>query len=314
MPNLWAHIQFGRELLTELRQDEALRKPEWKVAFQLGCQGPDFLFYHHYLPWQSSTALNQLGTLQHNVRCGLFLLSLFEESRDREFTDPAVAYTLGFLLHHVLDRHLHPFVFSLSGFRKWHHQRFETTMDSAIMHLRAGIHTGRVPVAPEIDTGDGLPGGLSGAFARISAAHYPALADRVTPALLDEAVRSMVSAQRLFFDPTGIKGRLTFGQIAPFSPPKRQPDWDVLNVARAPWIDPCDRTIVHRESALELWDRALADGREVMAAAIAWLAEPDASKASSLRATFAGLLGDVSYETGRTCGTAWITFAESIVP
>jgi hypothetical protein len=314
VPNIWAHIQFGRELLSDVGRDDALLDTAWKAAFQLGCQGPDFLFYHHYLPWQSSTQLNHLGTLLHNVRCGPFLMSLFEEVRSRPFTDPAVAYTLGFLLHHVLDRHLHPFVFSLSGFRKWHHQRFETAMDSAVMHLRAGIHTGRVPVAPEIDTGSGLPGDFSSTFVRISALHYPALAADITPELLDEAVRSMVSAQRLFYDPSGIKGRLTFGQLAPFSPPKRQPVWDVLNEAHSPWIDPCDRTIVHRESAMELWDRAMADGRAVTGSVLAWHAEPDAVAAAGLRATFAGLLGDVSYETGRPCGTAWITFAESIVP
>ena len=314
MPNIWAHIQFGRETLAALGREEALGAPAWKTAFQLGCQGPDFLFYHRYLPWQASTPLNRLGTLQHNVRCGPFLLSLFEEARHRRPNDPAVGYVLGFLLHHVLDRHLHPFVFSLSGFRKWHHQRFETAMDSAVMRLRAGIDTGRVPVAPEIDAGSGLPGGFGEAFARVSALHYPALAAEVTPGLLDEAVRSMIGAQRLFFDPTGWKGRLTFGQLAPFSPPRRAPSWDVLNERRAPWIDPCDRTVVYRDGAMELWDRALADGQATMSAALDWLAAPDAEAAAKHRAAFASLLGDVSYETGRPCGEAWITYAESIVP
>lgn len=314
MPNLWAHIQFGREMLAELSRSESMQVPAWKAAFQLGCQGPDFLFYHRFLPWQSSTALNRLGTLQHNVRCGPFLLAMFEEIRGKALTDPTVAYTLGFLLHHVLDRHLHPFVFSLSGFRQWHHQRFETAMDSAVLHLRAGIHTGRTPAAPEIDTGGRLPGGFSEAFARICAKFYPALATEITPALLDEAVRHMVSAQRLFYDPTGLKAKLLFGQIAPFSPPRRLPEWDVLNESRKPWIDPCDRTVVHRESALELWDRALEDGRALMTAAYAWLDEPNEAAAPQLHSAFAELLGDVSYETGRACGTAWITYAESIVP
>lgn len=314
MPNIWAHIQFGREMATASGREEALGDKPWRTAFQLGCQGPDFLFYHHYLPWHPSTPLNRLGTLQHNARCGPFLLSLFEEVRGRPFADPTVAYVLGFLLHHVLDRHLHPFVFSLSGFRKWHHQRFETAMDAAVMRLRAGIDTGRVPVAPEIDVGPGLPGGFAEAFARVSALHYPALAGDVTPALLDEAVRSMIGAQRLFFDPSGWKGRLTFGQLAPFSPPRRAPDWDVLNELESPWIDPCDRTVVHRDGAMALWDRALADGRETLGAALAWLAEPEAEAACRRKDAFADLLGDVSYETGRPCGEAWITFAESIVP
>src|SRR5690606_26339512 len=40
----------------------------------------------------------------------------------------------------------------------------------------------------------------------------------------------------------------------------------------APWIDPCDRTVVHRESSNELWEAALADARTTAGAALAWLA------------------------------------------
>lgn len=141
MPNIWAHILFGKEVLSAIRVDQYMEGRQWKTAFQLGCQGPDFLFYDHFLPWQPSTPLNKLGTLIHNVRCGPFLLSLFNAIRSRPMEDPAAAYTIGFLLHHVLDRHLHPFVFSRSGFKKWHHQRFETAMDSVILMKRAGVHT-----------------------------------------------------------------------------------------------------------------------------------------------------------------------------
>jgi hypothetical protein len=291
---------------------------EWKTAFQLGCQGPDFLFYDHYLPWQKSTALNQLGNLMHSVRCGPFLLSLFEETRDRSLDDPASAYALGFLLHHALDRNLHPFVFSRSGFRKWHHQRYETAMDSQLLLRRDGLHTGFTPVAPEIDTQGRLPGGLASGFLRIVAVHYPALAQNITADQLDGAVAQFQSAQRLFYDPSGWKGRLTFGQLAPFSPPRRTPEWDVLNEARQTWIDPSDRTVVHQASALELWDFALEDGRNLAAAVLAWkraIANNDgAQDEARLKSRFGELLGDVSYETGLPCGTASIGFAESVVP
>lgn len=377
MPNIWAHIQFGREVLLEQQESIGfhLQAPDgaWKRAFQLGCQGPDFLFYHRFLPWQAKTALNRLGSQMHSVRCGPFLLSLLDAVSAKPFSDPAFGFAYGFLLHHVLDRNLHPFVFSRSGFRKWHHQRFETAMDAVVMQRRAGIDTGRTPVAPEIDTDGRVPGGFTADFYRIVREHYPVLAAQISPGQLDEAVRDMVRAQRLFFDPSGWKGKLLAEQIAPFSPPRRLPDWDVLNDAHAPWIDPCDRTVVHRESSDELWEAALADARTTAGAALAWLAaagevaddsgrtdastaadsplkdaetgvltstssfasrgqasdsgarEQDAAavpattlhrreNAARLRAAFADALGDVSYETGRTCGTAWITYADSVVP
>ncbi|TJY39758.1 hypothetical protein E5161_17580 [Cohnella pontilimi] len=314
MPNIWAHIQYGRELLAELGLAGMAESREWNAAFQLGCQGPDFLFYDHFLPWQPATPLNDLGSQMHSVRCGPFLLSLLGRVRGRALTEPAVAFSFGFLLHHLLDRHLHPFVFSRSGFRKWHHQRFETAMDAVVMHRRAGLHTGSVPVASEIDTGGRMPGGFAAEFLDTARLHYPVLAARITPDQLDQAVAQMVSAQKLFFDPTGWKGRLLFRQLEPFSPPRRLPDWDVLNDAHRTWVNPCDRTIYHTESADDLWEAALRDGRATAGAAVTWLTAGPGDDASALQAAFAGLLGDISYETGRPCGSAWITYADSVIP
>jgi len=317
VPNIWAHILFGREVLRSIEASERLELQEWKTAFQLGCQGPDFLFYDHYLPWQTSTSLNKLGTMMHSSNCGPFLISMFEEVGKRPLQDPASAYAVGFLLHHILDRHLHPFVFSRSGFKKWHHQRFETAMDSVILMRRAGIHTGQTPVVPEIDTGGKLPGGFAPEFLRIVSRHYPVLGDLISAERLDQAVAQMIQAQKLFFDPTGWKFRLAFGELAPFSPPRRTPDWDVLNDSRAEWIDPTDRTVVRRESAMELWDRALEDGRATTSAGIGWLiasANGEREEAARLKSRFSGLLGNVSYETGLPCGSASIVYADSVVP
>ena len=362
MPNIWAHIQFGREVIQEQLSDAAgplanaglgrlITDGSWKRAFQFGCQGPDFLFYHRFLPWQAKTALNRLGSQMHSVRCGPFLLSLLQAVSARPFSDPAFGFAYGFLLHHILDRNLHPFVFSRSGFRKWHHQRFETAMDAVVMQRRAGILTGSTPVAPEIDTNGRIPGELTEVFHRLVCEHYPAFAAQITPDQLDEAVAEMTRAQRLFFDPRGWKGKLLFGQIAPFSPPRRMPVWDVLNDKHAPWVDPSDRTVSYTMSSDDLWEAARGDARTTAGAALAWLsaerdsasfvltaseergedapftltapgersgdahpAAPKREDAARLRAAFADALGNVSYETGRTCGTAWITYADSVVP
>lgn len=312
MPNIWAHIQFGREIAEGLGFASRLSDPKWRTAFQFGCQGPDFLFYHRFLPWQKSTAANRLGTLLHNEECGPFLLDLFALTRGREAASEAWAFAAGFLLHHILDRHLHPFVFSLSGFRKWNHQRFETAMDYEVMRRRAGLDTSAVPVAPEIDTGGRLPGLGAEAFRGLVVRHYPGIAPDVSPAMLDEAVRDMIAAQKLFFDPRGWKAKLLFGQIEPFSPPRRPPAYDVLNLSGRDWVDPVERTVRRRENALELWDRALADGFATVSAGIAWL-EASETEAASRRTAFAERLGNVSYETGRACGEGWITYAEPIL-
>ncbi|MEK0316953.1 zinc dependent phospholipase C family protein [Cohnella sp. 56] len=313
MPNLWAHIQFGREIAEGMRL-RYMEDSEARRSFQLGCQGPDFLFYDHFLPWQRHhTAANRLGSLLHNVACGPFIVDLFAAVRGDAGGRAAEAYAAGFLLHHVLDRHVHPYVFSLSGFGKWKHQAFETAMDAAILWRRAGIHTGNTPVAGEIDTGGRLPGGLTEPFYRLSCKHYPGLSRELTPDMLDASVRQFVSAQRLFFDPSGWKGKLLLGRIAPFSPPPRPPAWDVLNARRSGWIDPTDRTRTRYESVYELWELALADGQAALRAGLDWLASASAAEADAKRAQFEALVGNVSYETGLPCGSAVITFAEPVI-
>ncbi|MDI4644371.1 zinc dependent phospholipase C family protein [Cohnella hashimotonis] len=313
MPNLWAHIQFGREL-AEAMPLPYLKDPALRKAFQLGCQGPDFLFYDRFLPWQRShTAANRLGSLMHNVACGPFLNDLFDAARKSSGEKETEAYAAGFLLHHVLDRHVHPYIFSLSGFRKWKHQQFETALDSAVMWRRAGIHTGNTPVSKEIDTGGTLPGGMADILHALSCKHYPGLASELTVDMLNASVRQFFAAQRLFFDPSGWKGRLTFGMLAPFSPPRTIPPWDVLNARRSGWIDPVDRTRIRQESVFELWDAALVDGKHTLGAGLRWLGARSDGEAEEEKAGFLSLVGNVSYETGLPCGSAWITFAEPVV-
>ncbi|WP_256759849.1 zinc dependent phospholipase C family protein [Cohnella sp. WQ 127256] len=314
MPNIWTHIQFGKEVLSTIRLDKHMNNEQWKTAFQLGCQGPDFLFYDHFLPWQASTLLNKLGSQMHNVHCGPFLLSLFSAVQNRSLKEPKAAYALGFLLHHVLDRNLHPFIFSRSGFKKWHHQRFETAMDSVVLMQRANIHTGKTPVAPEIDTAGQLPDGFAPEFLQIVSIHYPILANQISVEQLDQAVAQFIQAQRLFFDPKGWKGKFTFGQLAPFSPPRTIPDWDVLNETRQAWIDPVDRTVLHHESAMDLWEIALQDAYATVSAAMAWLEAQTNEEAAPLMERFSELLQDISYETGLPCDRGSIIFADSVVP
>ena len=187
-------------------------------------------------------------------------------------------------------------------------------MDAAILSMRAGIHTGTTPVSPEVDTEDQLPGGFTAEFLSAVAEHYPVLAEQITPEKLDQAVAQFIQAQKLFYDPTGWKQKLTFGQLAPFSPPKKLPEWDVLNLTNQPWIDPCDRTIIHTESAVNLWEQALTDAIATTQAGIVWLRAHSDEEKTLHKDLFKERLKDISYETGRPCGSAWITYADSIVP
>lgn len=324
MPNIWTHLIFGQQALQETGESGRIDEPLLKRLFNFGCQGPDFLFYHNYLPWKKNPTMNRLGSAMHNHHCGPVIMdmldhvaSLSEEAPDRQ---PAVVYALGFVLHHVLDRNMHPFVFSRSGFRKWDHQRFEVMMDTLIAKQLLGIDTWRTQVWRELDYGRRLPDSVVEMFEQITACHYPELAASIEAEDWQQAARDMVQAQRLFYDPTGIRRLLTFGQFEALVYKKRLPPLDILNERRQPWIDPTNAAIRHDESAWMLWEQAMTEAKAIIGAIVAWLEEERAARLqtssanpTAQRSHVAALIANRSYESGLDCVSGPpIRFADAI--
>lgn len=327
MPNVWAHFIFGQLVLEKLGEAALLGTNEQKNMFNMGCQGPDFLFYHRFFPWQKSLALNRMGTEMHNRHCGSVIVEMLDFVNGRRSLpsrpDPSILYALGFILHHVLDRNMHPYVFSKSGFRKWDHQRFEIMMDTLIARKLWGVETWKTAVWRYIDTQGAFPEPIVDAFESITANYYPELSPLIRREDWNQANRDFTAAQRLFHDPTGIRRRLTLGQIEPFVY-KREPfQYDILNISEQPWIDPVDRNVLHRDSAWSLWEQAINDAAQVVRAVLVWLrahegpqpTKEDRTQVRQLRDEAIALIGNRSYETGLDCNSgAAIRYADTIWP
>ncbi|MBD2872017.1 zinc dependent phospholipase C family protein [Paenibacillus arenilitoris] len=327
MPNVWAHLIFGQLVLEQIGEASMLRTDEQKNMFNLGCQGPDFLFYDRFLPWQKSAALNRMGTEMHNRHCGPALVEMLDCVGGRRACpkdpDPSVLYALGFVLHHILDRNMHPYVFSKSGFRKWDHQRFEIMMDTLVARQLWGIETWKTAVWKHIDTNGAFPAPVIDAFESVTEAYYSELAPLISREDWNRANRDFTAAQRLFHDPTGLRRKLTFGRIEPFVYKRGVIPYDVMNDSEQPWIDPVDSGAYRRESAWTLWDRAVDDAAEVIRSVLVWLrayenpqpTKEDRTGVRLLREQAAGLIGNRSYETGLDCDSgARIRYADTIWP
>lgn len=325
MPNVWAHFIFGQLVFERLGECALIESDEKKNIFNMGCQGPDFLFYHRFFPWQRSIALNRLGTEMHNRNCGPVLVEMLDSVVGRpacpKRPDSSILYTLGFVLHHILDRNLHPYVFSKSGFRKWDHQRFEIMMDTIIARELWGIETWKTPVWKHIDTKGAFPATVVDAFESIAALYYEELAPLIKREDWNQANRDFTAAQRLFHDPTGIRKILTFGQIEPFTYKRGAMPFDVLNVEEQPWLDPVDGATYHNESVWQLWNQALDDAAEVVSAILIWLRayeQPQFTKEERyhvrlLREDAIALIDNRSYETGLHCDfNSTIRFADTV--
>lgn len=297
MPNIWTHLIFGQELMNQLGHANMLSDKQLRHVFSLGCQGPDYLFYHNFLPWKKDKKLNQLGSLMHTKACGPFLMDLLSHMQGRGLYNPAVVYALGFLTHHILDRNMHPYVFYKSGFKKWDHQRFEIIMDTLIVRRKLGLQTWNTPVWKEIYVGETLPLGIVPALAHAAAIHYPDHASQVTEKDWNDAYIDMIRAQRLFHDPKGIKRLFTFGQISPLVYTKHPAPLDYLNEAKTVWNCPTSLDETYTYSIWDLWEIAMEDGQIVLQAAIQALQRGSSADYQALEE----VLGNLSYETGKDC-------------
>ncbi|MFS0723279.1 hypothetical protein [Paenibacillus sp. 1P07SE] len=326
MPNIWTHLIFGQHVLRETREAEKIADPDMERLFNFGCQGPDFLFYHNYLPWKKDKTMNRLGSAMHSRHCGPVIMDMLEGAIGLPDSHPereqTLVYTMGFVLHHILDRNMHPYVFSRSGFRKWDHQRFEVMMDTLVARELLGLQTWKTPVWHELRFGSRLPERVVDCFEEIAACHYPDLATSIETEDWHQAARDMVQAHRLFYDPTGIRRLLTFGQFEALVYKRYVPPLDILNEHRESWIDPTNAAIRHDDSVWMLWEQSMIEAKEVIRSIIDWLREArtgsdslESGDSEAMRARTAALIANRSYETGLDCDSGPpIRFAQSIWP
>ncbi len=301
LPNLWTHLIFGQHALEKSGGKEWIASESLKRVFYLGCQGPDFLFYHHFLPWKKQKHMNRLGSQMHKEHCGPVLIDLVNRARGRKVGDPSALYVLGFLMHHVLDRNMHPYVFHKSGFVKWNHQRFEVILDTIMVKKHLRLETWNTPAWKQLDIGDRLPDDIAAWLDELARRYYPDCASELQAGDWNQAYRDMIRAQKLFHDPYGLKRLLTLGQIDPMVYKRKHAPLDYTNDARAEWNDPTDPKELYTASVWDLWDQAMEDAVSVLSAAYAVMrsAESDAAGQSAAQSRLAEAVGNLSYETGR---------------
>lgn len=106
MPAAYAHYRFGVQVINHLPSPTRQLLLRYRRMFDIGLQGPDFLFYHNPgLPG----SLACLGSKFHRLSGQAFFgdaLHTLHEHPDKA----AEAYLYGALAHFILDAHCHPYV------------------------------------------------------------------------------------------------------------------------------------------------------------------------------------------------------------
>ena len=121
MPDLLTHTLFSKLVLDKI-EDKNIAKiiKEKQILFQLGAQGPDFLFYYKpFLPFLKK--VNKIGNSMHMKETANFFINAIknlESLKGNEYNDLLV-YVLGFLCHYYLDKEIHPYVYFVEKYGVW---------------------------------------------------------------------------------------------------------------------------------------------------------------------------------------------------
>ena len=131
MPSSYAHYRFGTQIIALMPAD--VRGPilRHRALFDMGLQGPDFLFYHNFI---KATPLRQLGTAYHEKSGRDFFTQACAHLRQCP-SEAGLAYLHGLLAHYCLDSACHPFVYGITNSEDAGHCQLETEFDRFLLEL-----------------------------------------------------------------------------------------------------------------------------------------------------------------------------------
>jgi hypothetical protein len=272
MPASLTHHLFARQSIERIGAQLPFVMGNERVV-SVGAQGPDPFYFYGYLPWKKRSdkaAVNDIGTLFHagdpvdTIPALISGLALFEGEEKRI----AAAYVYGFLMHYVLDRQLHPYVFFHSGFDmdkgfafpyNADHARFEACLDTAMMaHFQVSFS--ELPPGPSLELSNKQLEVLDDLFADwkdgVCNDH------RFSKSLSDmksvlSAVFGKFGGRRKLIKKLAGERSMMFAMAHPPVIPKDEA-YDYLNEARRPWRDPATGTITH-DTVLERFEIAQKD-------------------------------------------------------
>lgn len=145
MPNYFAHLTFGGRVLDALPPALRGMLEGERAAFDLGCLGPDILFFYH--PATRSPA--RLEGLEMHGRSALPVFRRLRAAVERR-VPMSRGYAAGFLCHLALDSACHPYVNALASQGGMTHLAVEAEYDRLLME-QAGLpvrgHTHMPPPA-----------------------------------------------------------------------------------------------------------------------------------------------------------------------
>ena len=272
------HQLFAQTIIQTEARFNNISKDMYKVMM-LATQGPDpFFFYgmHPFKKRQDKKRVQSIGSFLHHHDPAKHLEILIQQAfKDTsQYKDTKIFYALGALMHYVLDRHVHAYVFSISGFDtsgqltypyNVYHSYCETLMDVALLNKK---HQSVKNVHPKKNI-DVAINDLN-AIQELYQASYK---DLVQDHDFIHATQDMIAIYKTVYDRFGIKRVLlktllgkhsqAFAASHPKKLSKKEKALDVLNINGSPWQHP-EHNQTNQTSVLHMFDAAISDMKKLL--------------------------------------------------
>lgn len=308
MPNIITHTLFSHDLLDEMNGSQKELFEKRIQLFEIGSNGPDFLFFHGVSPKHvlKDTPLRGLGGQVHSRGINAFYQKAIEcilNEKDEEIAKDMTVYVCGHLCHWALDSVSHPYVYyrtgNCHGESAWWHHRFESLIDAIMLKVKRECTIEDFKAYEICD----VSLEIARAIARI---YVPILRDiygsQIKPHQILESLNDWCDVQKVLYDPTGKKyefadrieqvfdkENLISGFFVPNSP---EDPFDTMNLLHNKWMHPCDETKVSTDSFFDLYDKAIMRART----AITLFLNALANKGTMIE--FLSFINDRNYNTG----------------
>lgn len=248
MPAFLTHYLFADELLAK---DE-----QYREVTILGSQGSDPLFYYGYKIFGKRKALaetRQYGTTIHHIDLSGFVNFVFlkiKKTNNELEKEVLSAYLKGFLMHYVVDRNCHPYVFYRSGFPVEGEPKRNYTFIHSLFESRVDALVFKYKNLPRV--GPKKPTKIKNEHLKIVSNVYYEFAievlneNKITPLSFYQAVKDMTFANSFLYSRTGLKKKfiekhLRYTLYNSMSTPLKVEDddkVDYLNLKKSMWMHP----------------------------------------------------------------------------
>lgn len=315
MPGLITHYLCGLEAIKRTKSQYvkaiALKHPK---VFNLGTQGPDFLFYYRAWPWADSEGIPAIGKKLHreNIRAVFSQMLEYLKSQNALERDILSAYMLGFMCHYILDVHAHPYVYYKTGFARsekddalkyvYYHRLFETTIDILILKRILNLTPHQLNVPEIIKVSEAESKAIAGMFEHVIRTVH---GDNITVSQIVTAINDMHFIQRRLDDPSGLKRLLisklehmigSYPLVSSIIYPREISDsLDYLNLKKESWHLPWNNSAEFNSSFVEIFDDAVCETLNIYGQFDLNAGESQSHK------RLLELLGNRSFTTGEDC-------------